>query len=1137
MIAMLVMVPSAAGQQQVPSIGEGIRPDQMANLAAMSLTPSIPFPTPGEQVDIAIEVRNRTLRRARNVALVLLAGTQQIASTRIDVEANSTATIHLPWRADSRATERTLTAVVDPAKQLTEQVRLDNVVSADVVIAPPPPPEADLAVRNVEFVAQPGRPGRLRAVINNNGSVAAQAPLVLRVDQRAVTVRLVGPVAARTAVTVEVPWSAESPPAVLSAEINPRFRAGEKNATDNLLSRDLRPSVDLRIEGLSVSTMQFDPRRPRQITMSFRIVNAGRAAIMTPFRTSIFPGATKRSSDDVEPRRDTYYVNTMKLEAGKTVYLSHTALLPANEFDVRVEADSDHLIREDNETNNIVTSHFKNPTPDVGRWVSIGPTRMTHDLGAVGRLHRIAINPKDRNTIYVGALGSGLWKTSDGGSSWFPLTDGLPTLTIRAIAVDPMIPSRVYIGTPLGIYRSEDAGSSWDLISTDPDLNIGSEDHDLLIHPTSPNLLYLSSANGVLRSSDGGEAWDLVLAGGQALSLLMDPANPSRLYATLYGSTDLSITGIYETSTGGATVSDWRKLTGCPGARLPVISQPTSIKLALSGGRLYASHFSVPPDGDPGPLWKLYRTTDIGCSVGGRSEQQWQLGWSPNEAVSPTLWSGLYADPTDPNYLYATGTEFWVSTNGGMSFSVVGGPHVDHHGFTVDPVDPKIIYALSDGGIYRSSDRGKSGTWQSLGEGIANVEFYDITNATTEPNLVIGGTQDNGTIRYDGSSTVWTRILGGDGATVAIDPTNAQVLYAMHQYPESIKRKVGTGSWQCLGCGFPLGSVCFNFPYQLLPTMPSTMLASCDNSLWRAGNPTCSVCPNSGTDPPTPGSPQAWQRILTPMADGIVRSAVDPTVNLYYAGSGLGRLHAGPGGANWQSVFSHRNSMGVTDIEVDPDDPTIVYASFSGTSGPRVYRLKRLSATPTAATMSSDDITSDLPSGLWVSALAVDRMAPFTLYAGTINGVYRGRSGDGGQTWSWTPYNNGLPIAVNIVDLEIHPTTGAMRAATFGRSAFEVNTDFPVGSLLVLDGKITLLRVHDQGTGYGPSTDQIDVEVVIQLDSQPGKAFGFQLRNNSNETAHRGMLDLLRDAFKHDRPVRIDYVRTGLRNGRILRVY
>jgi hypothetical protein len=199
--------------------------------------------------------------------------------------------------------------------------------------------------------------------------------------------------------------------------------------------------------------------------------------------------------------------------------------------------------------------------------------------------------------------------------------------------------------------------------------------------------------------------------------------------------------------------------------------------------------------------------------------------------------------------------------------------------------------------------------------------------------------------------------------------------------------------------------------------------------------------------------------------------------------------------------------------------------------------------------MTATDITSDLPSGLTIGIaidgttftsagggdLAVDRLLPLTIYVGTMHGVYCGRSNDGGNTWFWTPYNNGMP-ATNVTDLEVHPTTGVMRAVTFGRSAFEVNTDDPIGSLLGAEGKVTLLRVHDEGTGYGPPTDFMDVEVVIWLDTMPSRAFGFQLRDDDKKAVGRGMLNLLREAFNSGRSVRIDYVRTGFRNGLIVRV-
>jgi hypothetical protein len=159
----------------------------------------------------------------------------------------------------------------------------------------------------------------------------------------------------------------------------------------------------------------------------------------------------------------------------------------------------------------------------------------------------------------------------------------------------------------------------------------------------------------------------------------------------------------------------------------------------------------------------------------------------------------------------------------------------------------------------------------------------------------------------------------------------------------------------------------------------------------------------------------------------------------------------------------------------------------------------------------------------------------FTIYAGTNRGVYRGRSADAGATWNWTPYMNGFPLA-DVREMDVHPMTGVLRVATFGRGAYEVNTSDPVGSVLSAAGKITFLRTHDVGTGFGPPSDFLDVEVVVQLDSQPGRSFGFQLRADAEEDARNGMLDVLRSAFRANRNVLIDYFRTGIRNGRIIRV-
>lgn len=214
-----------------------------------------------------------------------------------------------------------------------------------------------------------------------------------------------------------------------------------------------------------------------------------------------------------------------------------------------------------------------------------------------------------------------------------------------------------------------------------------------------------------------------------------------------------------------------------------------------------------------------------------------------------------------------------------------------------------------------------------------------------------------------------------------------------------------------------------------------------------------------------------------------------------------------------------------------------LFAAFKQPDVRRIYRLKRFDADPTMTSIQAVDITSNLPTGIYFKSLGVDRMRPHTIYAGTDFGVYQGRSTDGGATWFWQPYKNGIPEAADVRALEVHPVTGVMRAGTFGRGVYEVHTDWPIGSLVAAEGRVSVLRAQDVGQGFGPPGDFIDADVIVQLDSMPGYSFGFQYRLDAQRAARRGMLNRLRDAMRHNTLVRLEYVRTGFRNGMLTRVY
>ncbi len=995
-VALAVILTGLCGGGLAVRGEEEVRPDQMADLIALSMTPS--------PHDVVVQVRNRATHPQQGVVVALFAGTVRVAEQKTDIPPGRTVTVRLPWRAREGAGP--LAVQVDPDLQLVERDRGDNLV----IVRPAGPRVADVQ------------------------------------------------------------------------------------------AEDLPEGADLRIEGLSIGAAKFEEGRPRRVTVSFRIVNAGAAPVTGAFRTDVFPGTLAQDG-----QLATGSVTTIGIPSQGTVYVSSSVVSPVGEFDVRVEADAGRVIAEADENNNTATSHFANPDPDVGQWISIGPRRMAagNELGSVGKLSAIAIHPAQPDTLYVGALLSGVWKTTDLGANWQPVTDSLPSLGIAGLAIDPTAPSRVYVSTDsAGVFRSEDDGVSWTSLPGSPNGEV--RWGVMLVHPTNRNVLYVTSAAGVHRSRDFGATWQPVLSGIRVTDLVMDVLSPNTLYAAREG------TGIQKTTDGGDT---WTPLTNGLPAGGSTVGQITLAICRNAPNNLYAG-FSTTTSG-----LQLFRTTNTGSS------------WTQQEVPVDSFFNDVIGvDPVDPHFAYITGVPIFRRVAGSLTFVVSSGTHIDHHALAHD-FSTGALYTLNDGGIYRSTNRGA--TWAFIGEGILNAEFYDHAVAVTAPNLVIGGTQDNGTVRFDGNSTIWNEINDGDGATVDIDPTNAGIVVAMQQNQSSMVRIVN-GARSCIGCSIPTNLSCANLHFQMHPVTPSIMLASCVH-LWRSNNPTCPQCPDARTG--FPGTLGVWNVIFPMTFDtgNVMHSAVDGTTDLHYVGTSIGELWAGPSGAGWARMFSADFAQPVTDIDIDPEDPAVLFVSVGGGFGDRVFRLKRLSSTPAIPTTTRQPLPG-LPIGIDVRTLAVDRMIPFTIYAGTNQGVYRARSTDDGVTWTWTPYVRGMPAVTDIRDLEVHPVTGVLRAASFGRGVFEVDTDPPIDSVLGAAGKITLLRVHDLGTGFGPATDFIDTEVVIALDSLPGRFFGFQLRADSQRDARAHMFQLLREAFRQDRRVQIDYVRTGVRNGRMLRV-
>ena len=439
------------------------------------------------------------------------------------------------------------------------------------------------------------------------------------------------------------------------------------------------------------------------------------------------------------------------------------------------------------------------PAAEVDVWTLIGPTRIDAPGGgpATGVLFHIAIPASDPNTIYVSSPTSGVWASADRGASWRDATGDLPALTIVALAVDATNPQHVFAALgDIAVYGSGDGGSAWSSVGALPaKLPAITE---LVVDPTNAQNLYLRAVDGIHKSTDGGASWQLSYSAA-ASHLIMAPGNPQVLYA------GVPTVGVARTTDAGA---NWTVLTpGLAATAFDVRIAPSPVDASV----IYTRN-RVPAPGAN----EIWRSSDGGGT--------WAVHSTPTDYLSV-----IQADATAADRLYVAGVDFFRSDDGGATWAPKPGAHVDHHDCVHDPGQPADIYTACDGGLYPAT---QAENWTFVANGIANVEFYDLAVATERPELAIGGTQDNGTPISDGSALQWGKISGGDGATVAIDPSNAQIMYVMDQYATSIARSDdGGASFTNIGGGLPTGSACFNLRFGVNPNDPGLFLACC-GALW-----------------------------------------------------------------------------------------------------------------------------------------------------------------------------------------------------------------------------------------------------------------------------------------------------------------
>lgn len=683
-----------------------------------------------------------------------------------------------------------------------------------------------------------------------------------------------------------------------------------------------------------------------------------------------------------------------------------------------------------------------------GDWTGIGPA----PIGGVGagRVAALAVNRTNPLVIYAGAAQGGVWKTTNGGDSWTPLTDTQCSLATGAITIDPLDSNIVYVGTGeqnysgdsyygCGILKSTNGGTSWTTLGASIfDTNTGGAHMGrIAIIPgtapaTSSSVILAATDFGLYRSADAGATWTKITVGSShVVDVAVKPNNPLIVYASVLRD------AIYQSNDGGLTFPT-RLATGWP------TSDIFRIQFTISQSAPETMYAAVGKNSNS-QLLGIFRSTDGGVT--------WVQAAGTGASCSAQCWYdiAISVDPTNPAIVYFSGLGVYRSVNSGETFTnITSTVHVDQHAFAFDPTAPTTIYAGSDGGVYRSTTSGAN--WLSLNSNMAITQFYHGISFSPAGNQVLGGTQDNGTATGTPGVSSWFAVLGGDGGFTAVNPLTG-VAFGETQWDANFggPRKAGSVNGfmgPSLISGITMSeSALFIPPIEMDMARPHTLYFG-TRTLYRSRN-----------------NGDSWTAInLTPGRNaGNSVSAIAPAASdslIVYVGTADGNVQVTTdGGVTWTSRITGLANRYVTDFAVHRSNPSIVYMTNSGFGTGHVWKSTNAGVTWT-------NLSSNLPD-MPINGIAF--LPDGSLYIAADIGVYKSTN-DG---TSWAPFGNGFPN-VAAFDVVYHALSSTLAAATHGRGVFTTTVVAPATA-----AALALKTVPFGGAGSGqPLTRQPVVAVV-----------------------------------------------------------
>ncbi len=630
----------------------------------------------------------------------------------------------------------------------------------------------------------------------------------------------------------------------------------------------------------------------------------------------------------------------------------------------------------------------------VANWTEMGPKSWTASSGwtpGVGRLTSVAIHPSNTAVIYVGSPGGGIWKSTNSGAAWTPLIDNVNTawMNIYSLCITPSDQNVVYAGiTDGGVIKSSNAGATWEATGAGP-----YDIRKILVHPTDASIVLVAASNGVWRSTNAGNSWTLVDTTISAVDIEFKANDPNIVLASFSSNIVLRSTDNGVNWVSISLVASGRTMLGVSP------DNPNIIYAVQASGALFG---------------RFYKSTNAGLTftslITGNPANGTNFFGDEANGTSTTgqAWydMAICVNPSNVNEVHIAGIICWKSTNGGTSFTAetewlypnsTGYNHADVH--SLEYIN-STIYSATDGGIYKSLNKG--GDWTDLSSGLGIRQFYRIACAKTNHNIMTGGAQDNGS-SYHQANGNWMAWLGGDGMDGVISPTNPNIAIGTSQNGAIYKTTNGGTSY--INLNKPSNGNWVT-PLAMHPTDHDTIYGGW-TGIYRSNN--------GGLD---------WNLISgTTITDKLECLAVAPSNTRYIYGTVDSTLYrTSNAGATWTSVTA---SGTITSICISPTNPQKIWITTSNSNNNVLVS--------TNAGSSWTNIATGLPA-VAARSVVVDNTPYEGVYVGMNIGVYYRNNAN----TAWAIHANGLPL-VEINEVELQLSSKKVRVATYGRGVWESN--------------------------------------------------------------------------------------------------